>query len=58
MPNLLCLSRIALSPVLAHLIVAGRHEAAFAVFLYAGLSDLVRRNAISCLNLYIICYIY
>jgi len=40
-PNALCVSRIALSPYLAHLVVNGEHKMAFAVFAYAGMTDLV-----------------
>ncbi len=40
MPNLLCLSRIALSPYLAHLVAHDRFHLALAVFAYAGLTDM------------------
>ena len=41
-PNLLCLSRIAISPYLAHLIIhTGNYPWALAVFGYAGVTDAV-----------------
>ena len=42
-PNLLCLTRIALSPYIAHLIIHnGDYPWALAVFGYAGITDAVR----------------
>ena len=45
-PNLLCLSRIAASPYLVHLVATGQHQGALAVFAYAGVTDLVRTGQI------------
>lgn len=41
LPNLLSLSRIALAPVFLWLLTRGRPGAAFAVFLFAGLTDVL-----------------
>lgn len=40
-PNLLCVSRIALSPYLCHLVLAADHQWALGLFLLAGTTDLV-----------------
>ena len=51
MPNLLCVSRIAAAPLLAHLIVdKGDFPLAVAVFAYAGVTDVVRK-----ILLYVFC---
>ena len=43
-PNLLCVSRIAAAPLLAHLIIdKGDFPLAVAVFAYAGLTDVVTK---------------
>ena len=42
LPNMLCLSRILMSPYIAHLIIhAGNYPWALAAFGYAGITDLV-----------------
>ncbi|KAJ9591573.1 hypothetical protein L9F63_001927 [Diploptera punctata] len=40
-PNLLCISRIAMSPVLGYLIVQSDYHLALGVFVFAGISDLL-----------------
>ena len=40
-PNLLCVSRIALAPYIAHLVINGQNEMALGLFTYAAITDLV-----------------
>lgn len=42
-PNALCVSRIAMAPYLAHLIIEGDYTWALGLFAYAGITDLVKR---------------
>ena len=48
-PNLLCVSRIALSPYLCYLVLAAEHQWAMGLFLLAGATDLVGERS-SCKN--------
>ena len=41
-PNALCVSRIVMSPYLAHLIIEGDYKWALGLFAYAGITDVVR----------------
>jgi len=40
-PNLLCISRIIMSPFLGYLILQSDYHLALGVFMFAGISDLV-----------------
>ena len=51
-PNFLCLSRILMSPYIAHLIIhTGNYPWALAAFGYAGITDLVNIFMKYCVNL-------